>query len=155
MNENSVAEALRALVTSGSKKSETARLRLVFDEVERAFAAGISRESMLETLHAQGFKMTLRGFDTVLYRLRKERESGKVKKPEVLRVHASIEPPPAAAPQVFTPKGEAETPSPEDEDLSLLSPKERRERRADQFIKTESQSTNPLLKSILKKDQNK
>ena len=152
---NSVAEALRALVTSGSKKSETARLRLVFDEVERAFAAGISRESMLETLHAQGFTMTLRGFDTVLYRLRKERESGKVKKPEAVRVHASTVTTPAAAPQVLTPKEGDETPPAEEEDLSLLSPKERRERRADQFIKTESQSTNPLLKSILKKDQSK
>lgn len=77
-----------------------------------------------------------------------------------MRVHASGQhskpQQPAAAPQVFTPKDGVDSPPPaESEDLSMLTPKQRRERLADQFIKTESQSTNPLLKSILKKDQSK
>lgn len=113
MNENSVAEALRALVTSGSKKSETARLRLVFDEIELAFESGVSRESMLETLHAQGFTMALRSFDNAMYRLRKEREALQAEKPskqKPLRVHASEDTGTrAAAPQGFTPKVGAES----------------------------------------------
>jgi|ThiBio_inoc_biof_1041523.scaffolds.fasta_scaffold00229_41 hypothetical protein len=155
MDKNSVAEALRALA-GGEGRSETARLRDVFGEVEAALAAGVSRSAILQTLHEQGFTMTAKSFESALYRLRKQRAAGQLGKPNAARVHASIPArTPAAAPQVLTPKEGDDTPPAEEEDLSLLSPKERRERRADQFIKTEAQSTNPLLKSILKKDQSK
>ncbi len=52
---------------------------------------------------------------------------------------------PAAALQVPTPKGESEAPV-EDEDLSHLTSRERRERRASQFIKEDS--SNSLLKKL-------
>lgn len=145
MNENSVAEALRALVISGSKKSETARLRLVFDEIELAFASGVSRETMLATLHAQGFTMALRGFDSAMHRLRKEHKNQQPVGPdkrEQGRVHASeTARSPAAMPQSVTPKEEAE-------DQSNLTLEERREKRADKFIKPEASSL--LLKTLLK-----
>lgn len=54
---------------------------------------------------------------------------------------------PAAAPQVFTPRNEEET-GPIGDDLSGLDKKQRREKRADQFIKPEL--TNALLSKILK-----
>jgi hypothetical protein len=52
---------------------------------------------------------------------------------------------PAAAPQESTP-GERDAAAGEDEELASLSPKERRERRASQFIKEDV--SNPLLKKL-------
>jgi len=51
---------------------------------------------------------------------------------------------PAAAPQVQTPEGESAASA--EEDLSHLTLRERRERRASQFIKEDS--SNPLLKKL-------
>lgn len=144
MNKNSVAEALRALAGSQSR-SETARLREVFDEVETALSAGVSRTAILETLHSQGFAMTAKSFESALYRLRKQRESGKPLKAKEERVDNTAANPTerAAAPQSFTPKEMDEDQS---EVFINLTQKERREKRADQFIKPDS--TNPLLKNL-------
>lgn len=148
MDKNSVAEALRALAGSESR-SETARLREVFDEVETALSAGVSRTAILETLHEQGFTMTAKSFESALYRLRKQREAGKLPKAKAERVHASLSSATAgnraAAPQGLTPKREDEA---ESEDLLNLTPEEKRDRRASQFIKPAT--TNPLLKTLLK-----
>lgn len=155
MDKNSVAEALRALA-GGEGRSETARLRDVFPEVEAALAAGVSRSAILQTLHEQGFTMTAKSFESALYRLRKQQRAGQLGKANAARVHASVTAgTPAAAPQVLTPKEGADDAPAEAEDLSMLTPKERRERRADQFIKTEAQASNPLLKNLLKKEQGK
>ena len=148
MDKNSVAEALRALAGSESR-SETSRLREVFDEVETASSAGVSRTAILETLHEQGFTMTAKSFESALYRLRKQREAGKLPKAKAERVHASLSSAAAenraATPQGLTPKREDE---PESEDLVNLTPEEKRDRRASQFIKPAT--TNPLLKTLLK-----
>jgi hypothetical protein len=77
MNKNTVAEALRALATSDKSRSDTARLRDVFDDVEIALKAGVSRAAILETLHTQGFVMTAKSFESAIYRLRKKRGSSK------------------------------------------------------------------------------
>lgn len=111
MDKNSVAEALRALAGSESR-SETSRLREVFDEVETALSAGVSRTAILETLHEQGFTMTAKSFESALYRLRKQREAGKLPKAKAERVHGSLSSAAenrAATPQSFTPKREAES----------------------------------------------
>ena len=73
MQTNSVADVLRALATGDKARSETARLRDVVDEVEAALAAGVSRAAILEALHGQGFTMTLKSFESALYRIRKQR----------------------------------------------------------------------------------
>lgn len=96
MSKDSVVEALRALATSDDRRSETARLRDVFDEVEGALNAGVSRAAILETLHGQGFTMTAKSFESALYRLRRRRGAGeKTERVHVLdssekpeRVHA-------------------------------------------------------------------
>lgn len=75
MQTNSVADVLRALATGDKARSETARLRDVVDEVEAALAAGVSRAAILEALHGQGFTMTLKSFESALYRIRKQRLS--------------------------------------------------------------------------------
>jgi hypothetical protein len=75
MEKGSVADALRALATDDQSRPETARLRDVIDEVEAALKAGISRSDILETLHREGgFTMTLKSFESALYRIRKQRK---------------------------------------------------------------------------------
>lgn len=73
MTTNSVADVLRALATGDKNRSETARLRDIVDEVEAALAAGVSRAAVLQALHDQGFTMTLKSFESALYRIRKKR----------------------------------------------------------------------------------
>ena len=73
MTKDSVADVLRALATGDKSRSETARLRDIVDEVEAALAAGVSRAAVLDTLNAQGFTMTLKSFESALYRIRKKR----------------------------------------------------------------------------------
>ena len=74
MQENSIVDALRALATSAEVRPETARLRDIFNDVEAALAVGVSRAEVHKTLQKYGFKMTLRGFETALYRIRKQRK---------------------------------------------------------------------------------
>lgn len=73
-----VAASLRSLVNDASARSETARLRDIFDEVEKALQSGVKREAVLAALHEQGFTMTLASFKSALQRIRKERNSGKI-----------------------------------------------------------------------------
>jgi len=82
MDRNNVADVLRGLAEGDKARSETARLRDVIDEVETALAAGVSRAAILEALHSQGFTMTLKSFESALYRIRRQRnkEGGKAPK---------------------------------------------------------------------------
>lgn len=76
MTKTSVADVLRELAKGEKSRSETARLRDVIDEVEAAIAAGVSRSAVLEALHGQGFTMTLKSFESALYRIRRQRGQG-------------------------------------------------------------------------------
>ena len=73
MTKDSVADVLRALATGNKSRSETARLRDLVDEVEATLAAGVSRAAVLGALNDQGFTMTLKSFESALYRIRKKR----------------------------------------------------------------------------------
>lgn len=66
-------EALRSLSMDDSSRSETARLRDVFDDVEIALGKGVRREAVLALLNEKGFTMTLASFKSALQRIRKER----------------------------------------------------------------------------------
>ena len=68
-----LAEQLRALAAGERHRSEAARLRDVFDEIEAALRAGVSRQAILDALHEHGFTMNLRSFDTAMYRIRQKR----------------------------------------------------------------------------------
>jgi hypothetical protein len=129
-DKQSLADQLRKLAAGDQHRSETARLRDVFDEIEAALKAGVSRRAILETLHKNGFTMNLRTFDTALYRIRRERSERSRS--------AALEP------------GPSETDPVRSDDLAGLDKKQRREKLADQFIKPET--TNPLLKRLNKKD---
>lgn len=71
MSNPTLAETLNELATAQIGRSETARLRDVFPEVERALAAGVSRQAVLDALHQDGFTMSLKTFEKALYRIRK------------------------------------------------------------------------------------
>ena len=76
-NINEVGLALRSLTKDESTRSETARLRDIFDDVEATLRSGVRREVVLATLHEKGFSMTIASFKSALQRIRKERVSGK------------------------------------------------------------------------------
>lgn len=144
---NNVTDDLRALAT-GKGRSEAARLRdnCLFMNVESALMAGASREAVYETLQrCCGFTMNFKSFIKTLYRIRKERK----------RVGLHNIPVSPATPQGFehAPReavaASANKPVVPD-DLSGLSPKARRERLADKFIRPDN--TNPLFKRFNKEN---
>jgi hypothetical protein len=108
MTKNSVADVLRALATGDKNRSETARLFDIVDEVEAALAAGVSRAAVLQALNDQGFTMTLKSFESALYRIRKKRT-----KPPTLKAkteQAQPTKPTEAQPQTPpAPQGEPQT----------------------------------------------
>lgn len=77
INKQTVSEALQELANEhrGLPRSDTARLREVLDDIEHALAAGASHHAVLETLHSQGFSLTLSSFQSTLARLRRERRA--------------------------------------------------------------------------------
>lgn len=157
MKKDDVAGVLQALATGDKSRSETARLRDVIGEVEAALAAGVSRAAILEALHGQGFTMTLKGFESALYRIRKARAKQSQPAPAMAPAATPAASGSAAAgtaldcaiqSQPTQPPHQGEQAEPED--LASLDKKQRREKLADQFIKPE----NPLLKRM-KKEQDK
>jgi hypothetical protein len=73
MTKEEVSARLRALASDDKKRSETARLRDVFDDVEATLRAGVSQADVLAELHGLGFSMTMASFKSALQRLRKAR----------------------------------------------------------------------------------
>lgn len=72
MSKPSLSETLQLMAQQNdSSRSETARLRDVFADVEKAIQKGVSRKAILEALHEDGFTMSLKMFDKALYRIRK------------------------------------------------------------------------------------
>lgn len=144
MQKDSVADVLRSLATGDKSRSETARLRDVFPEVETALNAGVSRAAILEALHGQGFTMTLKSFESALYRIRKQQAKTGAVPPRP----ASL-PPLATTNEAQQPRqplaGESESKpdAPDDSALAGLDAKQRREAVADRFIKPE---TNALFR---------
>lgn len=140
MQKPSIADALRALATDDSARSETARLRDIIDDIEATLSAGVSRAAVLKTLHDQGFTMTAKSFESALYRIRKQQ---KKKDQQSASTDGSLK---KIGHDQFSSEPQADG-----DDLTGLDAKQRRERIADKFIKTES--TNPLLKKHLNKDK--
>ena len=143
MTEQTAAEALRALAQGTENRSKIGRLRGVYDEVEKAQRAGVSNSKIVETLNGQGFDLTLKTFETMLYRIRQERAKQAAPARPVER--PSVTTPAPVAPSAEA-REEEQQQAGQGDDLTGLSPKERREKRADQFIKAET--TNPLFKRL-------
>jgi len=72
-----IGEALRALSAADAGRSNTARLRDVFDDIEAAIGRGVRHEAILAELKKKGFDMEMTGFRSALQRIRKERSKKK------------------------------------------------------------------------------
>jgi hypothetical protein len=83
MTESSAADVLRQLATGSSGRSDTARLRDLYPTVETALAAGVSHAAILKALHDDGFTLTLKSFQSALYRLRKKASTAPALAPSV------------------------------------------------------------------------
>lgn len=76
MDKTEASARLRALATGDKLRTDTARLREVFEDVEAALSAGVSRVNVLAELQNLGYTMTLSSFKSALQRIRKERNKG-------------------------------------------------------------------------------
>jgi hypothetical protein len=110
MDKKRISDVLRSLASGEKNRSETARLREVFDEVEAALSAGVRRTAIVEALQGQGFTMGLNTFDSALYRIRKrnkalQESSGKqvLKQPPAKPENASSTPTPEPVTAAATP----------------------------------------------------
>lgn len=74
MDKKIITESLRQLAADDKKRSQTARLRDVIDEIETTLAAGVSRADVVKVLGDQGLQMTINAFDSALRRIRQKRK---------------------------------------------------------------------------------
>jgi hypothetical protein len=125
------AEALRVLAKDSANRTKIGRLREIIAEIETAQKAGVHNSKIVETLNEQGFELTLKTFETMLYRIRRRRKQDGYN--TYTRTAAS------QSSQIISTS----------EDLEKLDRKQRRERLADQFIKPEN--INPLLQHVMEK----
>lgn len=75
MDKTGVAAKLHELASGNEQRTEVAKLRAVFDDVEAALAAGVKRAAILQVLCESGLKMNQRTFDTQVYRIRQSRKA--------------------------------------------------------------------------------
>lgn len=73
MDRKAFTENLHALATTSKGRSKAAQLRDVLDDVEAAFAAGVTHSAVLAALQQQGIEMTPNTFEGTLKRLRTQR----------------------------------------------------------------------------------
>ena len=174
MDKSSVADALLTLTREMANRSKIAQLREVFQHIEEAQRAGVKNARIVETLNAQGFMLTVKSFEMMLYRIREQRKADLregIGTPAAAPLDLTLKKGadqaiPAGEPRKITnpaaPKlGPGTQPNPEGpapnetspavDDLSGLDRKQRWERLGDQFITPET--TNPLVKRI--KEQKK
>lgn len=72
-----LSERLRALAQNDERRSQMGRFRDVYEDVERALAAGVRQTDVIRELQAGGLAMTLAGFKSALQRVRQQRASEK------------------------------------------------------------------------------
>ena len=85
MSDQEISSKLRA-IAAGPKKTDTARLRDIFDDVEYALARK-TQSDVLSILHQGGFKFTEAGFRYSLAKIRRERGTGRMTKKKVGEQH--------------------------------------------------------------------
>ena len=73
MDKKGLSERLKTVSGDDSKRSNSALLSDVIDDVEAALAAGVRRSAVVEKLAEHGLEMTLSTFDSSLRRIRQKR----------------------------------------------------------------------------------
>lgn len=97
-----------------NKRSLTARIDDVLDDIEKAISSGVGHEEIIIILNDNGFDLTLRSFRDSIYRARKKRADKGSEKPKFIR--------PAASSQKATkqqPKDEASKPLADTENIDF------------------------------------
>lgn len=73
MDKDSISTALTALVREMSNRSKIGQIRELYTQIEAAQIAGVNNRKIVETLSKQGLSLTVKTFEMMLYRVRKER----------------------------------------------------------------------------------
>lgn len=75
---------MESLINQNVKRSKIGRIRERLDEIEDAQRKGIRNIDLVSALNAEGLNLTLKTFENMLHRIRKEREEkGEIKSPEI------------------------------------------------------------------------
>lgn len=115
MNGKTISARLRALATDDTKRSKAARLRDVFEDVEAALAAGVSRSIIVDELAKLGLSMSLATFETTLKRIRQKRS-----KQTKTAAASTNQPAPAVVPETQAETGKPENGSHDPADLDRI-----------------------------------
>lgn len=156
MNKESVIEALLALANNLENHSKISQLREIYPHIEVLKRSGLTNAKIVDTLNSQGFNLSVKSFEMMLYRLREE---AKASAANALSPPSSHFQPEKGThqnqPRSLTQSPESNAPADHQrsviDGLAGLDKKQRRERLGEQFISTEV--TNPLLKRIKDKNQ--
>ena len=77
MNDNNISKKLQDLA-KGKNRSSTSRLREIFDDVEATLRAGVMRKDVYQALLENGFEITFKTFELLIYRIRNERRKQEI-----------------------------------------------------------------------------
>ena len=69
-----IRRALRQLAEAPAAPSNTRRIMAVLDEIEGSMAAGASYKEIRDTLAEHGYELSLRAFESALYRARRRKQ---------------------------------------------------------------------------------
>lgn len=89
MDSIKISEQLKKLATDNEKRSKSARLNDLLDDIENALKNGISRQSVIELLAENGFEISMKSFESTLARLRRKRKDSAIKNNQVITVPIS------------------------------------------------------------------
>lgn len=64
-------EKLEALAVGKEQRSQTARLREIYPQIEKSLKSGVNRQAVLDVLNSEGFTLSMSTFEKTLYRIRK------------------------------------------------------------------------------------
>lgn len=94
MDLEAATQTLTSLTASSQRRTKTALLRSMLDQVEAAFAAGLTHATVLESLNKHGLDMNLATFEVTIRRLRTQ----KAKRASVSQPPSHPSPSPAPLP---------------------------------------------------------
>jgi hypothetical protein len=128
---------LKTAIEAIAPTSKAAKLRQLMPVIERKLDEGVKAVDILAVLKEGGLEMTLGTFRNYLHQYRKKKQGAVDERSGDVTTLSRPQPtPPSSEP---------------DQEDRLRDKKQRRENRADQFIRSEF--TNPLLKRIKEKNK--
>lgn len=84
MDNTNISEKLKALA-QGKNRSNTAKLREIFSQIEEALNAGALRTDVYQALKESGFSFSFASFELAIYRIRKEMKKQNMSVPATTR----------------------------------------------------------------------